>query len=62
MKKFMCLTLTAALLLTGCNGKSADGNTGTAVDRKQYGPGDIGSRRNQSGNHGGSDRRDTDFR
>lgn len=27
----MCLTLTAALLLTGCNGKSADGNTGTAV-------------------------------
>lgn len=31
MKKFMCLTLTAALLLTGCNGKSADGNTGTAA-------------------------------
>jgi len=61
MKKFMCLTLTAALLLTGCNGKSADGNTGTAV-LTESSPGDIGSRRNQSGNHGGSDRRDTDFR
>lgn len=31
MKKWICLTLTAALLLTGCNGKSADGNTGTAA-------------------------------